>query len=94
MFLKELAPHTGFASHASVFWIVKNAMARANVSVPRGGAHLFRHTLATQMLRRGASLFEVGQDLRHQHPDTTRIYAKVDVRSLRSLGLAWPGGAR
>lgn len=69
-------------------------MARAGVQSARKGAHLFRHTLATQMLRHGASLGEIGQVLRHRHPDTTRIYAKVDLGALRTLTVAWPGGVR
>ncbi|MGH8532503.1 MAG: tyrosine-type recombinase/integrase [Gammaproteobacteria bacterium] len=51
------------------------------------GAHLFRHSLATQLLRAGASLTEIGQILRHDDHDTTRIYAKVDIDALRPLGL-------
>jgi len=46
------------------------------------------------MLRHGASLSEIGQLLRHQHPNTTTIYAKVDLPALRTLALAWPGGGR
>ena len=60
----------------------------------RGASHVFRHSLATHMIRSGASLNEIGQVLRHQEPDTARIYAKVDVAGLRSLSLAWPGGAQ
>jgi len=46
------------------------------------------------MLRRGASLTEIGEVLRHRNPQTTMIYAKVDLESLRTLALSWPGGAR
>ncbi|HEV3197107.1 MAG TPA: tyrosine-type recombinase/integrase [Bryobacteraceae bacterium] len=53
-----------------------------------------RHSLATQMLQHGASLPEIGDVLRHRRPDTTRIYAKVDLVSLRSIALPWPGGCR
>ena len=45
------------------------------------------------MLRNGASLEEIGQILRHQHPETTQIYAKLDLEALRTLAPAWPGGA-
>ncbi|MNG18606.1 site-specific tyrosine recombinase XerC [compost metagenome] len=69
-------------------------MRRAHVQAPRGAAHLFRHGLAAQMLRNGASLRLIGELLRHQHPDTTRIYAKVDLAALRQLALPWPGGAQ
>jgi site-specific recombinase XerD len=57
------------------------------------GAHLLRHSLATNMLRRGASLGEIGQLLRHAQPTTTQIYAKVDIDALRRIALPWMGGA-
>ena len=60
----------------------------------RRGAHIFRHSLATELLRSGATLTEIGQLLRHESHDTTRIYAKVDIEALRTLSLPWPGGAR
>ena len=58
------------------------------------GAHIFRHSLATELLRSGATLSEIGQLLRHESHDTTRIYAKVDIETLRTLSLPWPGGAQ
>ncbi len=56
------------------------------------GAHIFRHSLATELLRSGASLSEIGQLLRHESHDPTHIYAKVDIEALRTLSLPWPGG--
>ena len=56
------------------------------------GAHRLRHTAATQMLRRGASLDEIAQVLRHRHVGTTTIYAKVDRAALAELARPWPGG--
>jgi site-specific recombinase XerD len=93
-FLRDRAPRVGFANSSAICCIVECALARAGVHSARKGAHLFRHTLATQMLRHGASLGEIGQVLRHRHPDTTRIYAKVDLSALRTLAVAWPGGVR
>jgi site-specific recombinase XerD len=58
------------------------------------GAHQFRHGLATAMLRHGASLGEIGDVLGHRQPQTTMIYAKVDLPALRSLAVRWPGGGR
>jgi integrase/recombinase XerD len=52
-----------------------------------------RHSLATDLLRRGASLVEIGQLLRHSQPNTTQIYAKVDIAALRAIALPWPGAA-
>jgi site-specific recombinase XerD len=60
------------------------------------GAHLLRHSLATTMVRRGASLSEIGQVLRHRSPNTTEIYAKLNFGALQDVAMPWPttGGAR
>jgi site-specific recombinase XerD len=68
------------------------ALTRAGINAPMKGAHVLRHSLATELLRRGASLADIGDVLRHQHPQTTEIYAKVDVTRLRLLAQAWPAG--
>jgi site-specific recombinase XerD len=94
LFLRSHAPRTGFRGATPISIIASKALARARIDCPRGGAHIFRHSLATEMLRRGSSLAQIGDVLRHQHPDTTRIYAKVDVSALRELAMPWPGGAR
>lgn len=93
LFIRQRAPQAGFGNTA-ISKLVMRALARAKVDSPRKGAHLFRHTQATEMLRHGASLAEIGQLLRHQHPRTTMIYAKVDLPALRRLAQAWPGGGR
>jgi site-specific recombinase XerD len=94
LFIRGHAPRVGFANSAAVSTLVQRALADAGVHSPHTGAYVFRHSLATEMLRHGASLGEIGQLLRHAHPDTTQIYAKVDVRALRPLALRWPGGGR
>jgi site-specific recombinase XerD len=95
LFLRSLAPKIGFASGCAITMIAKNALERAGIhGYARQGAHIFRHSLATELLRSGATLSEIGQLLRHQSPDTTRIYAKVDIDALRTLSLPWPGGVQ
>ena len=69
------------------------ALDRAQIHSPHRGAHVFRHSLATRMLRHGASLAQIGQVLRHQNVRTTEVYAKVDLIALRRLALPWQGGA-
>lgn len=64
------------------------------VGLPRIGAHRLRHTLATEMLRRGATMVEVSQVLRHRDLATTAIYAKVDFAVLRGIAQPWPGVRR
>jgi len=71
--------------------IVRAACARTGL--PEVNAHRLRHTAATEMLRAGASLMEVGQVLRHASVLTTAMYAKVDRNRLRTLALPWPGAA-
>jgi len=92
IFLRGTAPYGELAHHASVYRIVQSALKRSGLRPPHGGAHLLRHSLATCMLRQGASLAQIGQVLRHQLPQTTEIYAKVDLNALCALALPWPGG--
>jgi integrase/recombinase XerD len=94
VFLRARAPIRGFLGPSAVASVVRHALVRAGVSAPTKGAHQFRHALATQMLRHGASLAEIGEVLRHRSPETTKIYTKVDVETLRTLALPWPGGVR
>lgn len=92
LFLRGLAPAVGFWGPGAISLRVREALKRARIDAPCKGAHLFRHSLATGMLGRGASLAEIGELLRHQSSQTTTIYAKVDFGSLRPLALPWPGG--
>lgn len=94
LFLRANAPIRGLGAQTSIGTIVRAAIARAGVQTRYWGAHQFRHALACEMLRQGANLTEIGSLLRHRHPKTTGIYAKVDFAALRPLGLAWPGVAR
>jgi integrase len=95
LFLRTLAPNVGFASGCAITMIAKTALERAGIrGYAHQGAHIFRHSLATELLRSGATLSEIGQLLRHESHDTTRIYAKVDVEALRTLSLPWPGGVQ
>ncbi len=90
VFLRAIAPCRGLGS-STVGTIVSAALRRAGLNPPMKGAYLFRHSLATHMLRNGATLTEIGQILHHAHPDTTSIYAKVDIDGLRGLAMPWPG---
>jgi site-specific recombinase XerD len=92
LFLRSLAPNVGFASGCAITMIAKTALEHTGIrGYAHQGAHIFRHSLATELLRSGATLSEIGQLLRHESPDTTRIYAKVDIEALRALSLPWPG---
>ena len=90
VFLRSRAPYQGLEP-SGVVGAVTRALRRAGITA--GGAHVLRHTAATQMLRHGASLSEIAHVLRHRHVDTTAIYAKVDHATLRTLAQPWPEGA-
>lgn len=94
VFLRARAPARGFQGASGVGSIVRHALLRIGIDTPSMGAHQFRHGLATEMLRHGASLGEIGDVLGHRHLQTTTIYTKVDIEALRRLALPWPGGTR
>jgi site-specific recombinase XerD len=96
VFVCMRAPLRGFAGSGTVSTIVRRALERAGLNPPVKGAHLLRHSMATEMLRRGASMAEIGEILGHRSPNTTEIYAKIDFASLRPLAQPWPvaGGGR
>ena len=92
VFLRNIAPRVGLTGPSAVGCVVRATLARAGRPRPRGyAAHIFRHSLATRMIRQGASLPEIAEVLRHRSPGTTEIYAKVDFETLRGVAQAWPG---
>lgn len=91
VFVRCRAPLRALDSHGAITAIVGRALRRAAVTRPsRGAAHLLRHSVATSMLRHGASLQDIGVLLRHRSIETTQIYAKVDVATLQSIAQSWP----
>ena len=93
VFLGSLAPYRPFNAASTVTSIVRRALNRAGV-VTRGGrgAHVFRHSQATALVRAGASFEVISSLLRHASMDTTMIYAKADTRMLREVAQPWLGG--
>lgn len=92
VFVRMKAPYRGFNHPSTVSTIMRRALERAGLTPPIKGAHLLRHSLATGLLRHGASLAEIGEVLRHRSFNTTEIYAKVDLDGLRALARPWPNG--
>lgn len=88
MFVRVRAPHRRL-SPGAVTAVVEAASLKAGLGEIH--AHRLRHTAASEMLRAGATLPEVGQVLRHRHAATTAIYAKVDRKALRQIARPWPG---
>ena len=91
VFVTVCAPVTA-VSRGTINTVLARACIRAGM--PAVGAHRLRHTVASELLSRGAGLREIGQLLRHQDLGTTAIYAKVDQAALSRLALPWPGSER
>jgi site-specific recombinase XerD len=89
VFLTTIAP-LGPLSSKTVTKIAARALRRADVESPIYGAHVFRHSVATTMLRQGVSLPSIGALLRHASIETTTLYAKVDTPLLHTVVRAWP----
>jgi site-specific recombinase XerD len=91
-FLRLKAPREGLTGPAAVGHIVRKLLARVGIiRTSRGAAHMFRHSLATRMIRHGASLSEIAEVLRHRSQNTTGLYAKVAFQALREVARPWPG---
>lgn len=91
VFRRVYPPFGGLAGPAAVGHIVRAALTRAGVRRSgRGAAHLFRHGLATQMIRSGATLTEISEVLRHRSLNTSAVYAHVSFEALRAVAASWP----
>jgi integrase len=89
VFLREYAPFVGFASTGALRGVLARACTRAGIAY--ASPHQLRHTTATELLRAGAPLEEIGQLLRHRSARTTAVYARVDEEQLRLVARPWPG---
>ena len=78
-------PHSGRCRSGGLGQAVSRRLHALNVPLPHYGPHALRHACATHLLEQGLSLKEIGDHLGHQSPETTRIYAKVDLTGLRAV---------
>lgn len=91
VFVRAAAPYRELIGTSFIYFLVSSSLTRAGLFPPCRGPHLFRHSLATNMIHNGATLDEIGQILHHRDPNTTTIYAKVNIAGLRTVALPWPG---
>ncbi|HEX4000983.1 MAG TPA: site-specific integrase [Pirellulales bacterium] len=98
LFVTERSPHRPFKSGQVLNYILRDAFAKSGLTPPAPyvGSHILRHSLATNLVQRGASLEEISDVLRHRSRASTMIYAKLDIDGLRSIALPWPavGGVK
>lgn len=92
VFVCMRAPRRALGGPATMTTIVRRGLVRADLHPFFKGSHLFRHSLATSLLRAGATMGEIGEVLRHRFSHSTEVYAKVDFKGLRSLAQPWPIG--
>jgi integrase/recombinase XerD len=98
LFVTERAPHRPFKNGQLLNNILRAAFAKTGLKPPTPyvGSHILRHSLATNLVQRGASLEEIGDMLRHRSRSSTMLYARLDIDGLRSIAQEWPvaGGAK
>lgn len=98
LFVTNRIPHRRFKDGQILNAILKDAFVRASLMPPAPyvGSHILRHSLATNLVQRGASLEEIGDMLRHRSRPSTLLYARLDIDGLRSIAQPWPvaGGAK
>jgi integrase/recombinase XerD len=94
LFLSFTSPVGPFKCAAPVSRIVRKRLRRGGIELGRvGGAHLLRHSLATQLVERRRPINEVADLLGHQSINTTALYVKVAASQLADVALPFPGGA-
>ncbi len=98
LFVSGLAPHRPLKDATVLNAILKRAFVKTGLKTPAPcvGSRVLRHSLATNLLQRGASMEEIGNMLRHRARPSTMIYARLDIEGLRSIAQPWPvvGGAK
>jgi site-specific recombinase XerD len=94
IFLTHSAPYQPLRAVSAITNVVKRTVARTSLPLRSAGAHMFRHSVATELVCRGASFKQVADLLGHQSLRTTAIYAKLDLNSLQQVAMPWPGGAQ
>lgn len=90
VFVRHRPPLNAAAEVDIVRNAVRYAAERCGLQRRVRGTHIFRHTMACRMAQGGAPFKEIADLLRHRSLDTTTIYAKVDLPSLRRVALPWP----
>lgn len=92
LFVTDRVPHRPFANGQVLNTILKQAFSAIGLAapVPYVGSHILRHSLAANLVQRGASLEEIGDMLRHRSRTATMIYARLDIDGLRSIAQPWP----
>jgi integrase len=93
VFLRHTAPLGPIAGAHTLSAVVRKHLRRAAIDVSSGGAHMLRHSLATQMVNTGVPIKEIADVLGHESIDTTAIYTKVDLTNLAAVALPFPGSA-
>jgi len=91
LFMRHRAPLDAPITAAIVRKVICSAARRCGIAVLTHGPHRLRHAAAHRLLKNGATLKTVADFLRHRSLDTTKIYTKIDLRSLAEVALPWPG---
>jgi site-specific recombinase XerD len=89
IFLDISAPFHPLQKSPAITSIVKCMLKRIGLERHRSGAHLLRHSMATNLVNRGASFLEIADLLGHNSLRSTGAYAKLDFQKLAAISLPW-----
>jgi len=90
VFLRHNAPFEPFGFNNNLHQIITTYRQRAGIKLPdqcRRGMNALRHSLASRLLEAGAPLQDISNVMGHLSPETTRLYTKIDIDSLRKIAL-------
>ncbi len=92
LFVAYHPPHKPFNGAQVLNVILKQALEKTNIPRPKAYSvsNILRHSLATNLVQKGASLEEISNTLRHRSRTTTLLYARQDINGLRTIAPSWP----
>ncbi|MBC8277277.1 MAG: tyrosine-type recombinase/integrase [FCB group bacterium] len=90
IFFRVRAPIVPLTSGGALVFLVRKYIRKTGIESPSQGTHLLRHSLATKLVNSGVPLKSIADILGHTNINSTKIYSKVDVRSLSDVALPFP----
>jgi len=90
VFLRHNAPFEPFGFNDNLYHIITTYRQRAGIKLPdrcQRGLNALCHSIASRLLEAGAPLQDISSVMGHLSPETTRLYTKIGIESLRSVAL-------
>lgn len=89
LFLSTMAPR-GPLQPTAVRQVMAHRLRQSGLNLPACGTHVLRHSFAMRLLQQGVPLKAIGDALGHRDVESTSVYIRLDVESLREVALPVP----